>query len=61
MLCFLMLKNHFSIIVFLELALESNPSDHARASTIFLCKSQTDGELMLTYTTKHVTYVDGCI
>uniref|UniRef100_A0A3B3ZIQ0 Cyclin-like domain-containing protein n=1 Tax=Periophthalmus magnuspinnatus TaxID=409849 RepID=A0A3B3ZIQ0_9GOBI len=25
-----------------ELALESNPSDHARASTIFLCKSQTD-------------------
>ncbi|KAJ0005830.1 hypothetical protein NQD34_015724 [Periophthalmus magnuspinnatus] len=27
-----------------ELALESNPSDHARASTIFLCKSQTDGE-----------------
>uniref|UniRef100_A0A671XP75 Cyclin Y-like 1 n=2 Tax=Sparidae TaxID=8169 RepID=A0A671XP75_SPAAU len=27
-----------------ELALESNPSDHARASTIFLSKSQTDGE-----------------
>uniref|UniRef100_A0A8K9UFF9 Cyclin-Y-like protein 2 n=1 Tax=Oncorhynchus mykiss TaxID=8022 RepID=A0A8K9UFF9_ONCMY len=25
-----------------ELAQESNPSDHARASTIFLCKSQTD-------------------
>ncbi|KAL3969653.1 hypothetical protein ACER0C_027450 [Sarotherodon galilaeus] len=25
-----------------ELALESNPSDHARASTIFLSKSQTD-------------------
>ncbi|XP_072301384.1 cyclin-Y-like protein 1 [Eucyclogobius newberryi] len=25
-----------------ELALESNPSDHPRASTIFLCKSQTD-------------------
>uniref|UniRef100_A0A8C4GQD6 Cyclin Y-like 1 n=1 Tax=Dicentrarchus labrax TaxID=13489 RepID=A0A8C4GQD6_DICLA len=27
-----------------ELALESNPSDHARASTIFLSKSQTDGD-----------------
>lgn len=27
-----------------DLALESNPSDHARASTIFLSKSQTDGE-----------------
>uniref|UniRef100_A0A8K9UNR3 Cyclin Y-like 1 n=1 Tax=Oncorhynchus mykiss TaxID=8022 RepID=A0A8K9UNR3_ONCMY len=27
-----------------ELAQESNPSDHARASTIFLCKSQTDSE-----------------
>uniref|UniRef100_H3C852 Uncharacterized protein n=2 Tax=Tetraodon nigroviridis TaxID=99883 RepID=H3C852_TETNG len=26
-----------------ELALESNPSDHARANTIFLNKSQTDG------------------
>ncbi|KAG5851688.1 hypothetical protein ANANG_G00054320 [Anguilla anguilla] len=25
-----------------DLAPESNPSDHARASTIFLCKSQTD-------------------
>lgn len=25
-----------------DLALESNPSDHARASTIFLSKSQTD-------------------
>uniref|UniRef100_A0A8C9W2Q0 Cyclin Y-like 1 n=1 Tax=Scleropages formosus TaxID=113540 RepID=A0A8C9W2Q0_SCLFO len=29
-----------------ELALESNPSDHARASTIFLSKSQTDGNLI---------------
>uniref|UniRef100_A0A8C2Q964 Cyclin Y-like 1 n=1 Tax=Cyprinus carpio TaxID=7962 RepID=A0A8C2Q964_CYPCA len=27
-----------------DLALESNPSDHARASTIFLSKSQTDGD-----------------
>uniref|UniRef100_A0A3Q3X4W2 Cyclin-like domain-containing protein n=1 Tax=Mola mola TaxID=94237 RepID=A0A3Q3X4W2_MOLML len=27
-----------------ELALESNPSDHARASTIFLSKSQTDSD-----------------
>lgn len=32
------------IICLLDLALESNPSDHARASTIFLSKSQTDGE-----------------
>uniref|UniRef100_A0A3Q2XA30 Cyclin Y-like 1 n=1 Tax=Hippocampus comes TaxID=109280 RepID=A0A3Q2XA30_HIPCM len=30
-----------------ELALESNPSDHARASTIFLCKSQTDDKCKL--------------
>lgn len=28
-----------------DLALESNPSDHPRASTIFLSKSQTDGKL----------------
>uniref|UniRef100_A0A3Q2D9E4 Cyclin Y-like 1 n=1 Tax=Cyprinodon variegatus TaxID=28743 RepID=A0A3Q2D9E4_CYPVA len=28
-----------------ELALESNPSDHARASTIFLSKSQTDAHV----------------
>lgn len=27
-----------------DLALESNPSDHPRASTIFLSKSQTDGK-----------------
>lgn len=27
-----------------ELALESNPSDHARVNTIFLNKSQTDGK-----------------
>uniref|UniRef100_A0A8C8K9J3 Cyclin-like domain-containing protein n=1 Tax=Oncorhynchus tshawytscha TaxID=74940 RepID=A0A8C8K9J3_ONCTS len=33
-----------------ELAQESNPSDHARASTIFLCKSQTDTSDF------HVTY-----
>lgn len=30
---------------FAELALESNPSDHATANTIFLNKSQTDGKL----------------
>uniref|UniRef100_A0A671RRA5 Cyclin-Y-like protein 1 n=1 Tax=Sinocyclocheilus anshuiensis TaxID=1608454 RepID=A0A671RRA5_9TELE len=29
-----------------DLALDSNPSDHARASTIFLSKSQTDGDLL---------------
>lgn len=29
-----------------DLALESNPSDHPRASTIFLSKSQTDGKTM---------------
>lgn len=34
----------FFVFVCLDLALESNPSDHARASTIFLSKSQTDGE-----------------
>uniref|UniRef100_A0A8C5HHL0 Cyclin-like domain-containing protein n=1 Tax=Gouania willdenowi TaxID=441366 RepID=A0A8C5HHL0_GOUWI len=33
-----------------ELALESNPSDHARVSTIFLSKSQTDGEKSWHYT-----------
>lgn len=27
-----------------ELNMEYNPSDHPRASTIFLSKSQTDGE-----------------
>uniref|UniRef100_A0A3Q2TCX6 Cyclin Y-like 1 n=1 Tax=Fundulus heteroclitus TaxID=8078 RepID=A0A3Q2TCX6_FUNHE len=34
----------FFLFVSTELALESNPSDHARASTIFLSKSQTDGQ-----------------
>lgn len=28
----------------LDLPMEYNPSDHPRASTIFLSKSQTDGE-----------------
>lgn len=32
------------VLTFTELALESNPSDHARANTIFLNKSQTDGK-----------------
>lgn len=29
---------------YLDLPMEYNPSDHPRASTIFLSKSQTDGE-----------------
>lgn len=31
--------------LYLDLPMEYNPSDHPRASTIFLSKSQTDGEL----------------
>lgn len=30
--------------LFSDLPMEYNPSDHPRASTIFLSKSQTDGE-----------------
>lgn len=32
------------VCVLSELNMEYNPSDHPRASTIFLSKSQTDGE-----------------
>ncbi|KAF6722227.1 Cyclin-Y-like protein 1 [Oryzias melastigma] len=32
-----------------ELAQEANPSDHPRASTLFLNKSQTDGQWLLVY------------
>lgn len=34
----------FCSVVLSELNMEYNPSDHPRASTIFLSKSQTDGE-----------------
>lgn len=34
----------FFVLSVSDLALESNPSDHPRASTIFLSKSQTDGK-----------------
>lgn len=40
---FLELK--FSFFVIPDLPMEYNPSDHPRASTIFLSKSQTDGKL----------------
>ncbi|CDQ86779.1 unnamed protein product [Oncorhynchus mykiss] len=40
-----------------ELAQESNPSDHARASTIFLCKSQTDSELRDKRKSNHINHV----
>ncbi|XP_010878264.1 cyclin-Y-like protein 1 [Esox lucius] len=40
-----------------ELAQESNPSDHARASTIFLSKSQTDVELRDKRKSNHINHV----
>ncbi|KAJ8012645.1 hypothetical protein DPEC_G00045040 [Dallia pectoralis] len=39
-----------------ELAQESNPSDHARASTIFLSKSQTDVELRDKRKSNHINH-----
>ena len=36
----------FLVCFFLDLNMEFNPSDHPRASTIFLSKSQTDGRLL---------------
>lgn len=32
------------VLLFSDLPMEYNPSDHPRASTIFLSKSQTDGK-----------------
>lgn len=37
----------FSFSFFKDLNMEFNPSDHPRASTIFLSKSQTDGRLLI--------------
>lgn len=37
------------VCVLSELNMEYNPSDHPRASTIFLSKSQTDGECVCVY------------
>lgn len=34
----------FPCLMLSDLPMEYNPSDHPRASTIFLSKSQTDGE-----------------
>lgn len=39
-------NNHVFLFPSVDLALESNPSDHPRASTIFLSKSQTDGKTL---------------
>lgn len=36
-----------SLSFFKDLNMEFNPSDHPRASTIFLSKSQTDGRLLI--------------
>lgn len=36
----------FFLSFFPDLNMEFNPSDHPRASTIFLSKSQTDGRLL---------------
>lgn len=36
----------FFVCFFPDLNMEFNPSDHPRASTIFLSKSQTDGRLL---------------
>uniref|UniRef100_A0AAY4DIB3 Cyclin-like domain-containing protein n=1 Tax=Denticeps clupeoides TaxID=299321 RepID=A0AAY4DIB3_9TELE len=44
-----------------ELNMEYNPSDHPRASTIFLSKSQTDGELPLLHKYTHLYLIQGQI
>lgn len=38
-----------SFSFFKDLNMEFNPSDHPRASTIFLSKSQTDGRFFLSF------------
>lgn len=43
----------------LDLPMEYNPSDHPRASTIFLSKSQTDGEFSDLSEISSLTYIWG--